>query len=127
MPGHGVWIDVNVSTCSSATFDAPSDSGPYVPNDSYRTTLITGYVRKADFHDPELVAKQAAGRPVRSSLPAVDSRIALVLRQWDAGICSRIGPALKMPVKRFRVNYMCDTLPLRGPCLPPLLLADLID
>lgn len=128
MPGFAVWVEVMISTCAAATFEAPSDHEvAYVPNDTHRTALISGYVHRAGFIGQPLNAKLEALRTERASLmlPATNSRIALVLPRWEDGVCKKLGPLSKMPVKRFRFNYNCDTNPRRGSCLPPLQLADM--
>jgi len=127
---YWVWVDMAVQSCSAATLEAPQNSGTmYVPNDRHRTAVVTGRVVGAGYAVPANDNRTEADRATRSPLPPKNSKMSMVLAEWDEGICKRLGAnadaAVSEPVRRFRFNYGCDTWPRLGRCLPPLQLVDI--
>lgn len=128
---YWIWVDVAVSTCSAATFEAPPDPQVYVANDRYRTAVVAGRVAAAGYVAPPGNPTLAARRATDAPLPSVNSRVSLALPRWDEATCKAIAwnssKDTAPSVHRFRFNYNCDTLPRRGACLTPMQLVDLDD
>jgi hypothetical protein len=121
-PLVGVWVELRVSECLAATFEAPlRDTGRYIPGDKYRTAVVTGKVTNAGLQ-PYLANShwvEKAAERAKSNLPARNAVLSLVLRRWDKSFCeSAVGAT-----RRFNYDYACDTLPQTGACLPPHQLA----
>lgn len=118
------WVELRVSSCVPATFEAsPFDDIDYVGGRSHRTALVTGDVTDAGLlpyaglraHYPEEEVQRIADE-VTATLPRVNSRLSVTLRQWDAEFCK----TAQDRIIRFDSDHYCDTLTAGGPCLSPL-------
>ena len=113
LPTNSVWVDINVQTCSAATFPAPRDTPHYVVERNHRTAVITGTVVRSGFDGPAANPQDEARRS--RALPAPKSSVTYALREWDDRVCGQIG----VGVRRFRFTYDCDAGPSQGRCFSP--------
>ncbi|WP_407353279.1 hypothetical protein [Luteimonas sp. R10] len=128
-PLINTWVELRVTSCMPATFEAPPyETFLYVKGDSHRTALITGRVVDSGLRDYEQLREydlseaqiRAEAERNTARLPRRNSALSVVLRQWDAEFCRR---ALDKVV-RFDFNHSCDVMPFTGKCLPPVPLVD---
>jgi hypothetical protein len=116
-PPVRIWVDLKVVQCQAVNFEAPPyETQSFRQGDEYRTALVIGNVSSADVEpfDKSQWAKDWAER-TRKALPRQGEELRFVLKRWDESLCR----ALVGNVQRFTYNHACDTLPRRGPCLPP--------
>ena len=112
-PLHMVWMDIDIASCRTETFNAQVRTrDPSAVHESFTTAVVIGTVVQAGyFPSPEAPA------PSTSKLAhTIGQSMALSVPDLPAGFCQSFTPR----VHRFAYTYHCDSLERKGRCLPPL-------